>query len=638
MTYRFGPYRADRESYQVLEGERQLELTPKLLDLLFYLLERPSTLVTKEQLLADVWPDANVTDNALAQAVSELRDALGDSASSPTYIRTISRRGYRFIAPVERVDAAAPAPAARTSSPHDAGSRSAAVVDFVNVTGDPEVAWLAAGIAETVTSDLAGLGQFRVVDRWRVVQAVRRTGESVEDVGAALDVDLVASGSYQWSGGHLRITARVVDRRTGETVADAKVDGALDDVFALQDGIVSAFARALGVPAPAGARRSAGRETSNLQAYQAYIEGWLKIESLDTDLVRASIRDFERAIRLDPDYALAHAGLANANFVAYEMTRATLQPDVEVFSAGIEHARRAVRLDPQLAEAHATLSFLLVSAGQFEPARAAAQQAVAIEPDNWRHQYRLGHASWGSARLRAFDRAVAIYPQFSYARFEATMVHVARGAIELADDVARQGAADQDRQAQATNRFPAIGFHWLLGTLAHARGRFDEAIEEFDRELRQVDARRLYGPEYGALASAGRGHAELAVSQPRRALASFREGLKHVAGHPRAHLGEWLALERLGDRSGAEAAAEAVNRSGTLLDALGRRSEALYLSACAAVAHGDHDPAVDYLERLLAIDPPHFVGWTMPIDPVLRPLADYDRYSAVLARLAERAK
>lgn len=78
MVYRFGPFVADRTAYAVARDERRLDLTPKLLDLLFYLLERPATLVTKEELLDGVWPGANVTDNALAQAISDLRDALGD--------------------------------------------------------------------------------------------------------------------------------------------------------------------------------------------------------------------------------------------------------------------------------------------------------------------------------------------------------------------------------------------------------------------------------------------------------------------------------------------------------------------------------------------------------------------------------
>ena len=104
MQYRFGPYLADRTAYRVLKEGTPVELTPKLLDLLFFFLERPATLVTKEALLDGIWPGANVTDNALAQAMSDLRDALGDKASSPTYIRTVARRGYRFIASIDVVE------------------------------------------------------------------------------------------------------------------------------------------------------------------------------------------------------------------------------------------------------------------------------------------------------------------------------------------------------------------------------------------------------------------------------------------------------------------------------------------------------------------------------------------------------
>ena len=215
MPYVFGPFSADRAAYRVFRGTKELTLTPKPLDLLFYLLERPGTLVTKEELLDEVWPDANVTENALAQAISELREALDDEAGSPTYVRTVARRGYRFIAPVTTVAPASPAAQPFTAAPAvpsaSGGLPALAVVDFNNVTGDSEVAWLAAGIAETVTTDFAALDHFRVVDRWRVVQAARRVGASLHDVAAAVGADLIVAGSYQRNGPHLRITARVVD-------------------------------------------------------------------------------------------------------------------------------------------------------------------------------------------------------------------------------------------------------------------------------------------------------------------------------------------------------------------------------------------------------------------------------------------
>ena len=158
-------------------------------------------------------------------------------------------------------------------------------------------------------------------------------------IAAAVGADLVVAGSYQRNGPHLRITARVVDVVKGEAVADAKVDGRLDEVFALQDGIVSIFARELGVPGVPGVGHGLGvRETSSLEAYRAYIEGWLKIESLDTNLVGAAIHDFEAAIRADSAYAMAYTGLANAEFVAYDMTRVTARP--QRHRAPIRHRTR----------------------------------------------------------------------------------------------------------------------------------------------------------------------------------------------------------------------------------------------------------------------------------------------------------
>src|SRR5262245_18169575 len=110
-SYRFGPYSVDASAYRLTRDGAVLPLSPKLIDLLLYLVARPSALVPKEELLAALWPDVNVSDNALSQAVSELRQALGDDALHPTYIQTVARRGYRFIAPVESVAPGAVVPA-----------------------------------------------------------------------------------------------------------------------------------------------------------------------------------------------------------------------------------------------------------------------------------------------------------------------------------------------------------------------------------------------------------------------------------------------------------------------------------------------------------------------------------------------
>src|SRR5918994_2114657 len=127
-SYRFGPFVVDGGAYRLLRDGENVPLSPKIIDLLLFLAARPSVLVSKEELFTALWPDVAVTDNALTQAVSELRQALGDDPSKPTYVQTVARRGYRFIAPVEREQAAA----ATGHEPRSTGSHlpSVGVLDF----------------------------------------------------------------------------------------------------------------------------------------------------------------------------------------------------------------------------------------------------------------------------------------------------------------------------------------------------------------------------------------------------------------------------------------------------------------------------------------------------------------------------
>src|SRR4029453_13292586 len=127
-----------------------------------------------------------------------------------------------------------------------------------------------------------------------------------------------------------------------------------------------------------------------------------------------AIAQFERAVAADPRYALAYTGLASAELAFYETTRSDNEPAQDQLHRAVEHARRGVELNGALAEAHATLALVLVSAWATTEAAEAARQAVAMEPTNWRHLFRLGHASWGDERLRAAAHTLALYPDFAF--------------------------------------------------------------------------------------------------------------------------------------------------------------------------------------------------------------------------------
>jgi DNA-binding winged helix-turn-helix (wHTH) protein/Flp pilus assembly protein TadD len=636
--WQFGPFVADRLRYRVIRGDAVVELTPKLLDLLFHLVDRPGILVTKEELLDALWPDANVTDNALTQAVSELRQALGDDAADPRYIKTVARRGYRFIAPVA-LTGAAPAQPGR-SSPHDAAPSAAsdaiAVIDFANVTGDADSAWLSAGIAETVSGDLRALGRFRVVDRGRVVEAARHSSGSFQQIAAQVDASLVVVGSFQQQGDRIRITARIVNVRKGEALADAKVDGPISEIFELQDQVVAQFSKELGMAWTAAPRKTAPTETPRLDAYRAFTEGWLQLETLDTREIPGAIASFERATQKDPRYAHGYTGLASAQLAAYEETRAENAPAKHLLDAAIGHARRAVALDDTLAEASATLALVLVSAWNTTEAVQLARRAVAVEPTNWRHFFRLGHAAWGSERLRAAANMLALYPDFAFAHFQMAMVHVARGDLRDAEAVLRQGAAVQDRQISRGDRYPALGLHWMLGLVRLALDDVDEALRELDRERQLAEPHRLYGREFAMNSLAGRGACLLRAGRIEDAAQAFRQALALYPDHAQSHLGLSLALRSGGARDAADGAMRKLHGA---LDTLSktRPIEAAVVRGHLVAAEGRAAEASAILCTMLDDAAPGFAAWTLPIEPFLRQLASAEALGPALARLSQRA-
>ena len=640
MTYRFGPFTLDPGAYRLLHEDEVVPLSPKIIDLLLYLVARPSALVSKDELFKALWPDVAVTDNALTQAVSELRQALGDDPSQPAYIQTVARRGYRFIAPVNtgtppqaQTAPSSPAQSAASLDPQP----TIAVLDFANVSGDRDIAWLASGIAETVTNDLRATSPLRVIDRVRIVEAVKRSGPDLSGLRAELHLDRAVVGSFQRAGDRLRITARVVDASTGEAMAEAKADGLLAQVFDVQDKLVAQFAGPLGMPrGDGGTRRSIG-DTSSLDAYQAFTEARVRLESLDAALVPAAIAGFERAIETDPGYASAHVGLANARFWQYEMSRARNQPDAALLARAIDHVRRAIDLERDLAEAHATLSFLLMSARRATEALVEARRAVALEPAYWGNQFRLAHAAWGEERLHALSRAADLNPDFPFIHFEAAMVHLARGEVARAESVLREGTIVQDRQADLKQRYPAKGLHWLLGIVRLARSDAAESQREFQSEIASGPS-QLYAPEFAMNAHDGSGFAHLHAGDAEAAAVQFACALELFPEHARSLVGLGAALAASGDAAGAEAAFARVDAAVEALQRGGRGSEALLAAALHHTVRGREDEAFDCLNALLDRADLPFTGWTIPVEPLLAPLRKTTVFGHISERLADRAR
>ena len=632
--YRFGPFRVETGAYRLVKGDRVLPVSPKIIDLLLYLVARPSTLVSKEELFKALWPDVAVTDNALTQVVSELRQALGDDPSKPKYIQTVARRGYRFVAPVTS-DAPKPAPAVDLA-PVTAAVPAVGVLDFVNVSKDAALDWLSSGIAETVTNDLRSALHARTLDRTRIVEASRRVGPDLAALRRELQLDLAVVGSFQRAGERLRITARAVDAATGEALADSKADGLLNDVFDLQDRIVAQLAAAIGSRTASASRRSA-RETSSLEAYQVFTEGRVRLETLEGAQVARAITDFERAIELDPRYAAAHVGLGNAHFCQYEMSRAGNRPDAALLAKAIDHVRRAIELDRELAEAHATLAFLLVSAGRANEALGSARRAVSLEPGYWGHHFRAAHAAWGDERLRACTRALELYPDFPFAHFEAAMVFIARSSLDRAESILREGTIVQDRQAHLRQRYPARGLHWLLGLVRLALGDLAEADTEFSREI-AAGTGQLYGAEFSMNAHDGAGFARLRAGDASAAVDHFRQALALFPAHARSLVGLGAALAAASRKTEADAAFAEAEVAIEALRRGGRSGEAALARAFLNAATGRIDEGLGCLKSLLERTELPFTGWTIPVEPLLENLRNHPGFAEILQTLESRAR
>jgi len=361
-----------------------------------------------------------------------------------------------------------------------------------------------------------------------------------------------------------------------------------------------------------------------LAPHRAFIEGRAALETLEADRVARAREVFERSVRITPEYASAHVGLANAGIMQFEMTRTDPAPDSAALALAERHAREACRLDPHWGEAWATLGFVLDRAGQSLDARAAAKRAVALEPDNWRHHFRLAFVSWGEERLGAAQRTLALLPDFPLAHWLAATVHVARRALNEAE---RELAAGLAAPVGGT-RFSPVALHWLRGLILLERGDDAGALAAFDRELALEDCGQLYARECAANAWYATGALRLQQGDRVEAAAAFARATERVPAHPLARVG----LAACGSNSPdftpplplrTERPAAAV--------------EGALVQAARLTVDGDHDSAAQLLDAALTNAPPGNAGWLLPVEPLLRVSAHRDIWAHVLAQLRNRA-
>ena len=312
-------------------------------------------------------------------------------------------------------------------------------------------------------------------------------------------------------------------------------------------------------------------------------------------------------------------------------------PDRGLLTRAMHAARQASTLDPSLGEAWAVLGYLLSAGGKNEEGQAAARRATALEPDNWRHHYRLAYGVWGEERLRAVDRTLALMPGFAPARMLGCMVFVARGIIDRAEREASIGAESQRQHQGDRTPLPAVGFHWLRGMIVAARGDRDAALECFNEEIAAAATGHVYAREFAVNALVASGFTLLAAANRDAASAAFSQAFAEASGHPKATVGVLAVAMTSGDAPSIAASRAAAEAAVAELTRGERHTEAALVAAGVQVAEGRVDQAVEQLDRFLTTAPAGPAGWIIPVDPMLAAIRDLPGKATLFARLAARA-
>ena len=355
MLLRFNHFIVDtvRGCLRTREGG-ELELRPKAFDLLRHLAQSGGRLVTKDEILKAVWPNVVASDESLTQCISEVRRVIGDQAQ--TIIRTIPRRGYRFIAEVAQEGAAPPADSAVPSRPR------IAVLPFVNMSGDAAQDYLSDGIAEDVIIELSRFSELVVIARNSSFQ-FRGAAADARQVGARLGAGYILEGSVRRQADRVRVTAQLVDATSGGHLWAEHYERRMADVFALQDELARNIAAVLAVRlTKAEAERVLLRPPSHWQAHEFHLRAAeaFRLRGRSVAAVHEARRLAEEAVAVDPEYSRSHVLLSKVEWWTYVEPLDDAYLRVATLARAHELAQRAVQLAPDLPEAHAQLGWTFI--------------------------------------------------------------------------------------------------------------------------------------------------------------------------------------------------------------------------------------------------------------------------------------
>jgi len=535
---------------------------------------------------------------------------------------------------------------------------SLAVLEFDNLAGDAASEWLATGMAETLGADMMRLKSVQVIapDRVRsVLRDLKQAGQNLDpgEIGRRLSVRWVVTGSYQKVGARLRVTPRLLDIQAGAVTFSCKVDGDFEQVFALQDQVVREILTFLEVKLDtSGMQRIAAPETNRLEAYEEYSLGRRCFHQLGKTSLEDARQHFEHALRLDPNYAVAHSALG----ATYAM-RFIHRTDPDDLTRAVSHLQRALELDRELAEPYPYLCYVCMRQGNPEQSIAAGLEGVKRQPDLVQALYFLGTAYTAigekdrrncSFSARYVAEAIRVEPRWMPSWFVLGGLALQAGRYEDAEKLINSALA-LERSGKFIGRF--VGAETFLATVALRRGLTQEALRLCDVSSQSLaTADHMYRDAFAALTACVRGDVHLRLSQANAALADYRSAWNVLQEFPRLLGRDRVTVRALAGLAASYGATGDLTRARELLDEATYQLESrVYghsetwiweaeLSRLAydlAIAHlmvGNPEGALRELRR--AIDSSWSDARWLAHDPLLEPLRRRGDLDGLIAELA----
>jgi TolB-like protein/Flp pilus assembly protein TadD len=494
------------------------------------LLRNSGQVVEKRQLFEEIWKDTFVTDNALTKVIKELRHTLGDSADEPLYVETVPKRGYKFIATLDEVavEGKLPEPEPPTElrtlsvrlwtvafaalfllaiagglwfalrDRRSAGQTPStiAVLPFKPLDAASRDESLELGMAEALITRLSNLRDVVV----RPMSSARKFTDPAQDpvkAGEELQAEAVLDGNIQKAGDRIRVTVLLTDVRSGSTMWSEQFDENFTDIFKVQDSIARRIANALALKLSRNEQEQLAKHmTDNPQAYEAYLRGQFHWNRRGPNWIRESLKAYKEALDADPNFALAHIGVADA----YIMMSGHRQMSVGEAAANAEPSiARALQIDNTLAQAHNVLAeFKYQYQYDWQGAEQEFRTALDLNPNvAWIHQAygwflmcdgRFEEANTEMERARQLDPS-------------SMTIAAARGRLLY---FSRQyDLAIQHYQEMLTREPNDSSIQYALYTVYIQKGMYAEAVDMFLKNQRSGGMPEAYEKELRAAFASG---------------------------------------------------------------------------------------------------------------------------------------